>query len=121
MRLVDNFFTPTHTNTNSLGRNRNTIVDVKLFTTRFNFPAIKDLGANEILGFGADLEPDTLLYAYTHGFFPWYNEPPITWQAPLVRMVLRKNEIHVSRSLKKFLRRSTHTVRKDTAFREVIH
>lgn len=73
------------------------------------------------LGAGADLEVDTLLYAYSHGFFPWYEKAPILWCSPPERMILRRNEIHISRSMRRHLKKSVHTTRKNTAFSQVIH
>ncbi|MBV6494667.1 MAG: Leucyl/phenylalanyl-tRNA--protein transferase [Turneriella sp.] len=95
-------------------------LDVKRFTTRYNFPPTSILGNNTVLGIGADLEIDTLLYAYTHGFFPWYEEEPIEWCSPPRRMILKKGEIHISRSLKRHMRKSTRSIRKNTAFADVI-
>lgn len=94
--------------------------DVKRFTSRYAFPSTEVLGENMYLGAGADLEPDTLLYAYSHGFFPWYEEEPILWCSPPQRMIFRAGELHISRSLRKALKRSQHALKKDTAFREVI-
>lgn len=95
--------------------------DVKRFTSRYAFPATSNLGDEMYLGAGADLEPDTLLYAYSHGFFPWYEKAPILWCSPPQRMILCTGEIHIGRSLKKALKKSAYTVRKNTAFNEVIH
>lgn len=72
------------------------------------------------LGAGADLEPDTLLYAYSHGFFPWYEEAPILWCSPARRMILRSGEIHINRSMRRALRKSSHITAKNRAFDEVI-
>lgn len=72
------------------------------------------------LGAGADLEVDTLLYAYSHGFFPWYEKAPILWCSPPERMILRAGEIHIARSLKKILKKSPHRISRDEAFDEVI-
>lgn len=95
--------------------------DVKRFTSRYAFPATSNLGDEMYLGAGADLEPDTLLYAYSHGFFPWYERAPILWCSPPRRMILRAGEIHIGRSLKKALKRSAYTIRKNTVFSDVIH
>lgn len=72
------------------------------------------------LGAGADLEVDTLLYAYSHGFFPWYEKAPILWCSPPHRMILRAGEIHLNRSMRRFLKKSHYTLQKNTAFTEVI-
>ncbi|AFM10822.1 Leucyl/phenylalanyl-tRNA--protein transferase [Turneriella parva DSM 21527] len=91
-----------------------------VFTTRYAFPSTEGLGESMYLGAGADLEPDTLLYAYSHGFFPWYEKPPILWCSPPQRTVLRAGELHISRSLKKALKRSNLEIRCDSSFTEVI-
>lgn len=90
------------------------------FTTRYAFPPTSGLGESMYLGAGADLEPDTLLYAYSHGFFPWYEKPPILWCSPPQRTVIRAGELHMSRSMKKALKRSKLQIRTNTAFAEVI-
>lgn len=95
--------------------------DVKRFTSRYAFPATSNLGDEMYLGAGADLEPDTLLYAYSHGFFPWYEKAPILWCSPPQRMILGAGEIHIGRSLKKALKKSAYKVSKNTAFKQVIH
>jgi leucyl/phenylalanyl-tRNA---protein transferase len=72
------------------------------------------------LGAGADLEPDTLLYAYSHGFFPWYEEEPILWCSPPRRMILQADQIHISRSMKRVINKSNHAIQVNTAFPDVI-
>lgn len=90
------------------------------FTSRYAFPPTDHLGDSMYLGAGADLEADTLLYAYSHGFFPWYEKEPILWCSPPMRTILRAGELHTSRSLKKVLKRTGFEIRRDTAFAEVI-
>ncbi|CAG0927813.1 MAG: Leucyl/phenylalanyl-tRNA--protein transferase [Rhodocyclaceae bacterium] len=76
---------------------------------------------NGLLCAGADLSPDRLLAAYRRGIFPWYSEgEPILWWSPDPRMVLLPEEVKISRSLMKALRRGAYEVRLDTAFAEVI-
>src|SRR5690625_1577639 len=69
---------------------------------------------------GADLEPATILGAYTHGAFPMPIEEigPMLWWSPLARGVLRLEHAHVSRSLRRSLKRFTITV--DRSFVDVI-
>lgn len=74
-----------------------------------------------LLAWGGDLSPARLLNAYRHGCFPWYSEgQPILWWSPDPRLVLRSDAFHVSRSLRKFLRRCRWTLRADTRFDAVI-
>lgn len=76
---------------------------------------------NGLLCAGADLSPARLLDAYSHGIFPWYGpDAPILWWSPDPRMVLFPEELRVSRSLRKTVRRRAFDVRFDTAFADVI-
>ena len=76
---------------------------------------------NGLLAFGGDLRSERLLAAYRLGIFPWYQEPqPILWWTPDPRAVLFPEALHVSRSLKKFLRRRPYRVSMDSAFDAVI-
>jgi leucyl/phenylalanyl-tRNA--protein transferase len=76
---------------------------------------------NGLLCAGGDLSPHRLLEAYRHGIFPWFSEgEPILWWSPDPRMVLFPEEVKLSRSLMKTLRRGGYEVRLDTAFAEVI-
>src|SRR5690606_33532765 len=70
---------------------------------------------------GGDLRPERLLRAYQAGIFPWFEEDqPILWWSPDPRMVLFPHEVHVSHSMRRFLRKSSWRVRSDTAFEAVI-
>ena len=76
---------------------------------------------NGLLCAGGDLSPERLLDAYAHGIFPWYGpDAPILWWSPDPRMVLFPEELRVSRSLAKAVRRRAVDVRFDTAFADVI-
>jgi len=76
---------------------------------------------NGLLAHGGDLSPETLLIAYAQGIFPWFTErQEILWWSPDPRMVLKPNEIHLSRSLKKTIRNSPWQLRYDTDFINVI-
>lgn len=74
-----------------------------------------------LLAVGGDLSPKRLLAAYERGIFPWYSEgQPILWWSPDPRCVLRPERLHVSRRLRRELRRSTLDVSFNTAFDQVI-
>jgi leucyl/phenylalanyl-tRNA--protein transferase len=74
-----------------------------------------------ILAIGGDLSPDRLLRAYCEGIFPWFNEgSPILWWSPDPRLVLFPEELHVSSSLARTLRRGRYRVTADVAFGRVI-
>jgi leucyl/phenylalanyl-tRNA--protein transferase len=76
---------------------------------------------NGLLAAGGDLSPERLLAAYRRGIFPWYEEPqPVLWWTPNPRSVLIPAELHVSRSLRKVLRRGSFALGVDTAFSRVM-
>ncbi|WP_413791729.1 MULTISPECIES: leucyl/phenylalanyl-tRNA--protein transferase [unclassified Pseudomonas] len=89
----------------------------------FEFPplakAMRD--PNGLLAAGGDLSADRLIQAYRHGCFPWFSEgQPILWWSPDPRTVLFPDELHVSRSLGKLLRKQRYEVTFDRDFAAVI-
>ena len=87
------------------------------------FPDVEHalLEPDGLLAVGGDLEPERLLYAYRNGIFPWYGpDQPILWWSPDPRLVLFPEQLHISRSLARTLRRRHFTVTLDTAFEQVI-
>ena len=75
-----------------------------------------------LLAVGGDLSPNRLLTAYAQGIFPWYSDTdPILWWSPDPRLVLYPEDLHISRSLVKTLKKKQFTVSMDTAFSEVIY
>jgi len=74
----------------------------------------------ELLAVGADLEPRTLVAAYSRGLFPMDvgGDGPLGWWSPDPRGVLPLDRIRVSRSLRASVRRYDVTI--DTAFDDVI-
>ncbi len=74
-----------------------------------------------LLAVGGCLSAERLLNAYRQGIFPWYNaDEPILWWSPDPRLVLFPDELIVSRSLRKTLRKGVFTVSFDKAFSKVI-
>ncbi|MDQ7055667.1 MAG: leucyl/phenylalanyl-tRNA--protein transferase [Persephonella sp.] len=71
---------------------------------------------------GGDLSPERLIFAYSLGIFPWYSEgEPILWWSPDPRMVLFPQNLKVSRSLKKILKKNIFQIEFDTEFERVIN
>jgi leucyl/phenylalanyl-tRNA--protein transferase len=69
------------------------------------------------------ITPQILLRAYAAGVFPMAesaDDPALYWIEPDERGVLPLDQFHVSRSLRKAVRRRTFEIRVDTAFGEVI-
>lgn len=68
--------------------------------------------------------PLRLLYsAYNQGVFPWFDEKqgdPVVWQSPKKRFVISPSQLHVSKSIEKFLKHNPYTYTIDKAFGDVI-
>ncbi len=76
---------------------------------------------NGLLAAGDSLSANRLLQAYSRGIFPWYEEgQPILWWSPDPRMVLLPDDLHISKSLQKTLKKSSYRLSMDTVFSEVI-
>jgi len=94
-----------------------------LHPVRLEFPPVHTAldEPNGLLAAGGDLRPERILAAYHHGIFPWFNDDePILWWSPEPRCVLIPSELHISRSLRKVLRKADYRVSFDTAFERVI-
>ena len=77
----------------------------------------------DLVAVGADLEPGTLLAAYRAGLFPMPVDPnrrrsKMAWFSPDPRGIIPLDGLHVSRSLRKSMRR--FDVRMDTRFTDVM-
>lgn len=84
-----------------------------------------DSGVPGLLAAGGDLSVPRLREAYRSGVFPWFSdEQPILWWSPDPRMVLRVDELRITRSLRKTVQRFARTpgcaLRIDSDFRRVI-
>lgn len=67
---------------------------------------------NGLLAASTGLSAARLLEAYRKGIFPWYTEAqPVLWWSPDPRMVLPLDEMRVSRSLARTLRRARRDAR----------
>lgn len=68
--------------------------------------------------------PLCMLYsAYYQGVFPWFNEDegePVLWQSPKKRFVIPIRQLHVSKSIEKFLKHNPYTYTIDKAFEDVM-
>ena len=74
-----------------------------------------------VVGIGADLAPATLVDAYRNGIFPWpHTGVAMPWFSPDPRGLLRFEDVHVSRSLRRTLRQSGWTTTVDRDFDGVV-
>mgnify|MGYP001816543076 CR=1 FL=1 len=85
------------------------------------FPSPHLASKEGLLAVGGDLTRSRLLLAYSLGIFPWYSEnEPILWWSPDPRFVLYPDELKISRSLSKVIKKGAYTVTIDHAFKQVI-
>jgi len=83
------------------------------------FPNPREASKEGLVAWGGDLNPNRILSAYRQGIFPWYNEnDPILWWSPDPRLVLFFDDLKISKSLNRNLKK--YEVRFDTNFEEVI-
>ena len=76
---------------------------------------------NGLLAFGGDLSPSRLLAAYGRGIFPWFSDgEPILWWSPDPRCVLRTEDLHIGRSLRRRLAGKHWRLTLDHAFDAVV-
>ena len=89
-------------------------------TSPWRFPLDAETDEHGLVGIGADDEPGTILSAYRSGMFPMPIEPDgeFAWWSPDPRGVLELADLHVSRSLRRSMRRFEFRV--DTAFDAVV-
>lgn len=84
----------------------------------WTFPPAHTADENGLVGAGADLEPGTLLSAYSSGLFPMPLGDTIGWWSPDPRGVLPLSYLRVGRSLRRSCR--DFDIRVDHAFDQVI-
>lgn len=75
-----------------------------------------------LLAIGGDLCVERLLLAYTHGIFPWYNPgDEIMWWCPKERFIIFPNEIHISHSMRKYMKKHEFEVKLNRDFGDTMH
>lgn len=76
---------------------------------------------NGLLALGGDLSPARLLMAYQRGIFPWFSpgrpHPLVVARSPRGAIL---ESLHISRSMKRFHKRSPYRVTMNYAFGQVI-
>jgi len=88
---------------------------------RYRFPDPRLAAHHGLVAVGGDFRPERLIAAYARGIFPWPSpELRHAWFSPDPRLVLVPSQLHVSRSLRRVLRREEFEVRYDSAFARVV-
>ncbi|ARV06588.1 leucyl/phenylalanyl-tRNA--protein transferase [Polaribacter sp. SA4-10] len=91
-------------------------------TEKIEFPPYDLTTDDGIIALGGDLSEERLIYAYKNGIFPWFSEgDPIVWYCPHERMVLFTDEIKISKSMKRIIKKNDFTITENKAFEEVIY
>ena len=76
---------------------------------------------NGLLAVGGDLQPDRLIEAYSHGIFPWFSEgDPLMWWSPDPRAIIKLDNLHINRTLRKAIKKSPYKITINNAFEQVI-
>jgi len=75
-----------------------------------------------LLAVGGDLSPERLISAYQQAIFPWFSEgDPILWWSPSERAIINPAQVHISKSMAKFIRQTSLTITVNSAFSEVVN
>lgn len=75
-----------------------------------------------LLAVGGDLSLERLVFAYSNGIFPWYDkDQPIMWWCPKERFIIRPDKIHVSHSMRKFLKKHEIGFQINRDFADTMH
>lgn len=90
---------------------------------RWKFPPPSDWPSSDLVGRGADLEPETLIHAYMNGVFPMSSElalgeDDIAWWSPLERGIIPLDSLRITRSMRRSQRR--YHIKIDTCFERVM-
>jgi leucyl/phenylalanyl-tRNA--protein transferase len=86
------------------------------------FPPVSSADDDGLLAIGGDLDPESLVLAYSNGIFPWPydDDAPIAWFSPPMRAILPLNELHISRRLGETLKQKRFEYRVNQNFAAVI-
>jgi leucyl/phenylalanyl-tRNA--protein transferase len=91
-------------------------------TEKIEFPAYEFTTKDGIIALGGDLSVERLTVAYKNGIFPWFSAgDPIVWYCPYNRMVLFPDELKVSKSMRKIIKKNEFTITENTVFEQVIY
>ncbi len=87
----------------------------------YSFPTLNMMD-DDLVAVGGDFHPQRLINAYENGIFPWFIDDynHIHWFSPQERMVLKPNEMKISKSLKKSIKNKGFEIKSNTRFSDVI-
>lgn len=74
-----------------------------------------------LLAMGGDLSCNRIINAYRHAIFPWFSRgQPILWWSPSYRATITANLCHISKSMKRCIRKQAHQISINHNFEAVI-
>ncbi len=95
-------------------------MSVAILDNKLWFPKPEEALSDGLLAIGGDITIERLLLAYSSGIFPWYDGDLPLWWHPDPRFVLFPDEIKISKSLQKSLKKNQFEFKINTAFVEVM-
>jgi len=101
---------------------KNSLHNANFFLTdALEFPSVENANSEGLLAVGGDLSIERLVLAYTNGIFPWFNDDSlILWWSPPQRMVLFPENIKISKSMRKVIKKGRFRLTKNSCFERVI-
>lgn len=94
----------------------------RLKKEEISFPNPKYAQEDGLLALGGDLSTERLLLAYMNGIFPWFNPgEEIMWWCPKKRFLIFPEEVHISRSMKKYMKKHEITLMLNRDFKDTMH
>lgn len=91
-------------------------------TEELIFPHPSRAEDDGLMAIGGDLSKERLILAYQNGIFPWYDEgQPILWWCPKERYIIRPQNIHMSHSMKKFMKKHQVEIKLNRDFANTMH
>ncbi len=87
----------------------------------FDFPNL-EMMKDDLVAIGGDFHPQRIINAYENGIFPWFIDENnyIHWYSPQKRMVLKPQDMKVSKSLKKSIQNKGFVIKSNENFEAVI-
>ncbi len=87
----------------------------------FDFPNL-EMMKDDLVAIGGDFHPQRIINAYENSIFPWFIDENnyIHWYSPQKRMVLKPQDMKVSKSLKKSIQNKGFIIKSNENFEAVI-
>jgi len=74
-----------------------------------------------LLAIGGDLNAERIKNAYRRGIFPWFSKgEPLLWWSPSQRATISAGNVHISKSMKRFINKKQMNITLNHCFSEVI-